>query len=237
MSPDGAYWWDGQAWQPVQKAGPQVPPGPNVQDLPRWARPAKPSSPHSTMAIAAVVAIAVMLVGGGLWAWQNMRSDNAPPPSTPSAAQVETVPPNLNAVLDKGLAGNFAGEYCSVLHEGDSACFKVSFTNRGPAIGRLAIILRVGKPYADWIAIHPHAMLATSMTTQGCTLDATNSAIVCGPVAPKGEVAAYLQGIVQGTGTFKYAVAFADISSGKPVFLNQRIDGGYQVLTYTETIH
>ena len=236
MSPDGAYWWDGQAWQPVQKARPQVPPPPTVQQLPKWASPARAGSPHSTVAIAAVVAIALMLVGGGLWAWQNTRSDNSPPASTLSAAQIETVPTDLGAVLDRGLAANFAGEYCSVLHEGDPSCFKVSLSNTGPAIGRLAIIFRVGKPYTDWIAHHPHALVATSMTTQGCALDATNSAMVCGPVGPKGEVAVYLQGVVQGTGTFKYAVAFADISSGKPVFLNQRIDGAYQVLTYTETV-
>jgi hypothetical protein len=236
MSPDGGYWWDGQTWQPVQKAAPQVPPPPTFQDLPQWARPAKPSAPRSTIAIAAAAAIALMIVGGGVWAWQNMRSDNAPPPPTISAAQVETVPPDLSAVLDKGLAGNFAGEYCPTLHDGDSSCFKVSLTNTGPAIGRLAIIFRVGKPYADWIEIHPHAMLPPSTTTQGCALDPSNSAIVCGPVAPKGEVAAYLQGLAKGTGTFKYAVAFADISSGTPVFLNQRINGAYQVLTYTETI-
>jgi len=236
MSPDGAFWWDGQAWQAVQKAGPQVPPPPTVQKLPQWARPAKASSPNSTVAIAAVVVIALMLVGGGLWAWQNMRSDSSPPASALTVAQIETVPADLGAVLDKGLAAKFSGEYCPVLHEGDSACFKVSLTNTGPAIGRLAIILRVGKPYADWITNHPHAMLVTSMTTQGCALDATNSAIVCGPVAPKAEVATYLQGIAQGTGIFKYAVAFADISSGTPVFLNQRIDGAYQVLTYTENV-
>ena len=236
MSPDQAYWWDGQAWQPAHKAALHTPPPPTVQQLPQWARPAGRSSPHSTIAIAAAMAIALMLVGGGLWAWQNLRSDNSPPASTQLAAQIETVPPDLIAVLDKGLAGNFGGEYCPVLHDGDSSCFKVSLTNTGPAIGRLAIIFRVGKPYADWTLHHPHAMLATSMTTQGCALDETNSAIVCGPVGPKGEVAAYLQGIVQGTGIFRFAVAFADVSSGTPVFLNQRIDGAYQVLTYTETV-
>lgn len=188
------------------------------------------------MSIVAVAAIALMIVGGGVWAWQNMRTDNAPPASTLSTAKIERVPADLSALLDSGLAGNFAGEYCPVLHEGDTACFKVSFTNTGPAIGRLAIILRVGKPYADWIETHPHAMLPPGTTTQGCALDATSSAIVCGAVGPKVEIAAYLHGIVKGTGTFKYAVAFADISSGKPVFLNQRLDGAYQVLTYTETV-
>lgn len=236
MSPDGAYWWDGQAWQPVQAAAPQAPPEPTVQAPPRWARPAGPSSPYGMVATASAVAIALMLAGAGVWAWQNLRGTGAPPPSTISAAQVETVSPNLGGVLDRGLAGRIAGEYCPVLHEGETSCYKVSLTNTGPAIGRLAIIFRVGKPYTDWTANHPHAVLTASMTTQGCSLDAVNSAIVCGSVAPKGEVAAYLQGAVQGTGTFKYAVAFADVSPGAPVFLNQRIDGTYQVLTYTETV-
>lgn len=236
MSPDGAYWWDGQAWQPVRMAAPQAPPTPTIEALPRWARPAGTSSPHGTTAIAAVVATALILGGGGVWAWQNMRGPSAPPPSTFSAAQVETVSPDLSGVLDRGLAGRIAGEYCPVLHDGDTSCFKVSLTNTGPAIGRLAIIFRVGKPYTDWTANHPHAVLAASLTTQGCSLDAVNSAIVCGSVAPKGEVAVYLQGAVQGAGTFKYAVAFADVSPGAPVFLNQRIEGPYQVLTYTETV-
>src|SRR5258708_38641903 len=96
MSPEGAFWWDGQTWQPVQNAASQVPPPPTFQDLPKRARPAKPSAPRSTIGIAAAAANALTDVGGGGWARQNMRGANAPPPSTRSAAPAQTGPAGLN---------------------------------------------------------------------------------------------------------------------------------------------
>jgi hypothetical protein len=60
--------------------------------------------------------------------------------------------------------------------------------------------------------------------------------IVCGGVAAKGTVSAYMQGVVSKAGTFKYAVKFADISSGSPVYVNQRLDGTHEVVSWSERI-
>jgi hypothetical protein len=43
-----------------------------------------------------------------------------------------------------------------------------------------------------------------------------------------------MQGVVSTAGTFRYAVKFADISSGSAVYVNQRLDGTHEVVSWTE---
>jgi hypothetical protein len=91
-----------------------------------------------------------------------------------------------------------------------------------------------GGPYIDWLTNHPNGRLSAALSSDGCQLDAAQSRIVCGAVAPKGTVSAYMQGVVSTAGTFRYAVKFADISSGSAVYVNQRLDGTHEVVSWTE---
>jgi hypothetical protein len=185
---------------------------------------------------AAVVVIVLMLGGAGVWAWQQYVDSQTPPTNLVSSLQIETVSPVGSPGLDQGLSGKLGGEFCPVLHPGDGACFKTSFTNTGPAIGRLAMIFVVGGKYSDWLTNHPNSRLTEVFTSSGCVLDAAHNAIVCGAVAPRAEVNAQMLGVVVGTGTFKYAVTFADISSGSPVYVNQRLDASHDVVSWTELV-
>jgi hypothetical protein len=239
MSPDGAYWWDGRTWQPMPKLGAPAPfqVEPIVEEAPPlWEQQAKPSSTRSIVKAAAVVVIVVMLGGAGVWAWQQYVDSQTPPTSPVSSLQTETVAPDASPGLDQNLTARLGGEFCPVLHPGDGACFKTSFTNTGPAIGRLAMIFVVGGRYSDWFVNHPNSRLTEANTSSGCALDASHNRIVCGAVAPRAEVNAQMLGVVVGTGTFKYAVTFADISSGSPVYVNQRLDASHDVVTWTEIV-
>jgi hypothetical protein len=241
MSPDGAYWWDGKTWQPMPKLGAPVQApvlaSPVVEEAPPlWVQQAKPSSTRSMAKVGAVVVIVAMLGGAGVWGWQQYVESQIPPTNPVSSLQIETVPPDATPGLDQGLTGKLGGEYCPVVHPGDGACFKTSFTNTGPAIGKLAMIFVVGGRYSDWITNHPNSRMTEANTSYGCGIDVPNNRIVCGAVAPRAEINAQLLGVVKATGTFKYAVAFADISSGSPVYVNQRLDGSHDVVTWTELV-
>jgi hypothetical protein len=98
------------------------------------------------------------------------------------------------------------------------------------------MIFVVGGKYSDWFTNHPNSRLTEANTSSGCALDAPHNRIVCGAVAPRAEVNAQMLGVVVGTGTFKYAVTFADISSGSPVYVNQRLDGSHDVVSWTELV-
>jgi hypothetical protein len=108
--------------------------------------------------------------------------------------------------------------------------------NTGPAIHKLALIFVIGGGYDDWFAHHANGTLSGFYTTAGCDVDAANHQMVCGNVAPGGQVDVYLGGDVTTRGTFHYAVKFADISSGSPVYVNQRSDGTHDVVSWTEVI-
>jgi hypothetical protein len=215
MSPDGAYWWDGQKWQLMPNRAPE----PAVA---KAAPRAKPPSVQTTAMLASVAAIALMLVGGGAWAWlQSVQSQS--PPATP---QVTYAP-------DAPLTANIGTDYCPVAHPGDTSCWKGTVTNSGPAIGKLAIMFVSGGPYTDWLANHPNGVLSRNQSTKGCQLQAEHKRIVCGSVAQNGQVVAYMLGNVSVIGTYHYAVKFADISSGS--MINQRADGTHAVAPWSET--
>jgi hypothetical protein len=288
ISPDGAYWWDGQAWRPMPMPNATVPaaapspqtsrpswlpegvlvpgepaPSPvmptssvgtvadsaeyatygapiNGTSSPPWMPHAPPSSTsRTTVMVAAITALVLMAGGVGLWVFHQSNSQNdvassgnpavtatASPATSASATQAAALP----------LTAQLGGDYCPVAHPGDAACWKGSLVNTGPRIGKLALIFVVGAPYSNWFANHANAALSGFNTSPGCDLDAANSRIVCGPVGSGQEVDVYLGGDVTTRGTFNYAVKFADISSGSPVYVNQHPDGTHDVVSWREAV-
>ncbi len=261
MSPDGAYWWDGQKWQPMpgRAVAPPAPTPAAQQDArpswlavpvqpdqlivatdetpPLWAQPAKPSALRTVSMVGAGAALVLMLGWAGMSVWQQNTQNQSASSANPAQAAVrgETASPGGSPVVERRLSAKLGGEYCPVVHPGDTGCWKGSLVNTGPAIGKLAITFATASPYSDWFGRHNNAMLSGFYTTPGCELDAPHLRIVCGPVAPNATLNVYLIGDVTTAGTFKYGAAFADISSGSPVYVNQRADGTHEVVTWTES--
>ena len=134
------------------------------------------------------------------------------------------------------LTARLSGSYCPVMRIGDTACWHGGLTNTGPRIGRLAMIFVVGGGYTNWFTTHAGPSLSGFYTTAGCTVDAANARILCGAVPSGGSVSVYLEGDVSKAGVFGYAVKFADISSGRVVYIDQNANGTHQVVSWSETI-
>lgn len=283
ISPDGAYWWDGQAWRPmpapaspvlIPKSQPEpesarpswLPEGTDLPDhssqsqttatadiaipsepaytdtapMQPWMAPQSSGGSRSLIMIAAAAALVLMVGGVGVYALTQSLNRNSA--EAPTGNVVATATPSISSTpstappITQPLTGQLGGEYCPVAHPNDSACWKGSFLNTGPALRQLALIFVVGSGYADWFAHHANATLSGFYTTSGCDIDAKNRRIVCGGVAPRGQVDVYLGGDVTTRGTFKYAVKFADISSGSPVYVNQHPDGTHDIVSWTEVI-
>jgi hypothetical protein len=277
ISPDGAYWWDGQAWQPMPSPANPAPIGPtNPQEArPAWLaegaelpgqplpgpppvnaavtpeaylEPApppawtqlQPSQPSRSPILLAGAALLVLVVaGGGIYAFQSLNrqaadTSSANPPA--SAAPSTTALPSTAPPVALPLTAQLGGDYCPVAHPNDSACWKGSLLNTGPAIHKLALMFVIGGGYDDWFAHHANGTLSGFYTTAGCDVDAVNHQIVCGNVAPGGQVDVYLGGDVTTRGTFHYAIKFADISTGSPVYVNQHPNGTHDVVSWTEVI-
>lgn len=279
MSPDGAYWWDGQKWQPMPRRVPPPVPAPAAQQdsrpswlaepsppmpapartqpvitapvpvqpdqvmvatdeaPPLWAQPAKPSAIRTVSMLGAGAALALMLGWAGISVWQQNAQNQSASSASPAqaAAPGETATPGGSPVVEWRLSAKLGGQYCPVVHPGDTGCWKGSLVNTGPTIGKLAITFTTASPYNDWFGHHTNAMLSGYYTTPGCELDSPHLRIVCGPVAPNATVNVYLIGDVTTAGTFKYAAKFADISTGSPVYVNQRPDGTHEVVSWSET--
>jgi hypothetical protein len=193
---------------------------------------------RSPIIIAAAAALALILVGGGVYAFALSRQSN----DTSAANPVIRTSPSIDASPSNSprpalpLTAQLGGDYCPVAHPNDAACWKGSLLNTGPLIKKLAMIFVIGGGYDDWFAHHANGTLSGFYSTAGCDVDPANRQIVCGSVAPGSQVDAYLGGDVTTRGTFHYAVKFADISSGSPVYVNQHSDGTHDVVSWAEVI-
>jgi hypothetical protein len=282
ISPDGAYWWDGQAWQPMpiasqavllqQPAAPERPswlaesaevpeapgaapppvysgtpvgtpwngnvpsPAPGASG-PAWMAPA-PAATSRTWAILAIgVALVLIVVGGGAYAMTHLGSQNSPGGSAAATAPPADAPsPSLAPVATQPLTGQMGGEYCPVAHPNDTACWKGSLINTGPAIGKLALMFVTAGGFSDWFPNHANSALSGFYTTPGCSIDAAHSQMLCGSLASGGHMSVYLMGDVTTRGTFRYAVKFADIASGSPVYVNQQSNGTHEIVSWVEVI-
>jgi len=205
---------------------------------PAWAVPTANSS-RRPIIIAAVAALVVMV--GGTAAYTIYQAANRSSPTSTSAsvapATASSEPsPSPSPIVVQPLTGELGGDYCPVAHRGDSACWKGSFLNTGPAIGKLALIFVIGSGYHNWFASHANWALSGFYTTAGCAIVAAKSEIVCGAVPPGGQVDVDLGGDVTTRGTWHYAVKFADVASGSPVYVDQHPDGTHDVVSWTEVI-
>ena len=272
LSPDGRYWWDGQAWQPMyvpdatpaavnpQTEAPrpswlpeaaEVPPTPAqtpaapqaaIAPPPAWSSPQPRSSVNTTLiAVAAVVMLALIAAGVVYWGFQQTSNQpdtgsTAQTTSSPSAAPSAAPSPSPSAVTALPLTAQLAGDYCPVQHIGNAACWKGSVINTGPAVKNLAMIFIVGAPYSNWFTTHSSFALSGFYTSPGCQIDAAHGRIVCGPMAAGEEIDVYLGGDVSKRGIFNYAVKFADIGDGSPVYIDQHPDGTHDVVSWREVI-
>jgi hypothetical protein len=201
--------------------------------------PQAPPSNRNTIMVAGAAAV-VLLVGViGIAALAQTMSRNSSDTSANAVASTPTTAPSAVAsplTPAAPLTGEIGGDYCPVSHHNDAACWKGSFLNTGPVIRKLALIFVVGGGYEDWFVHHANGTLSGFYTTAGCDVEAANSRIVCGAVGPGGHLDVYLGGDVTTRGTFTYAVKFADISAGSPVYVNQHPDGTHDVVSWTEVI-
>ncbi len=193
------------------------------------------------MVMLAAAAALVLLVGGAAafaisQAMSRNSSDGSGASAVAATPTVAASPVAAAAAPPAPLTGQMGGDYCPVSHPNDAACWKGSFLNTGPAIRQLAMIFVVGGGYDDWFAHHANGTLSGFYTTAGCNVEAAKSRIVCGAVGPGAQLEVYLGGDVTTRGKFNYAVKFADISSGTPVYVNQHSDGTHDVVSWTEVI-
>jgi len=280
ISPDGAYWWDGQAWRPMPSPVPApvaqsqpdaarpswLPEGTAIPDQtaasttptaveavndasvnayaepvpsPQWMGPQPSGGRRSPIILAAAAALVLIVAGGGVYTFQSLnRQSNDTSGGTPVAKSAPSSNPSPSSLppVALPLTAELGGEYCPVAHPNDAACWKGSLLNTGPVIRKLALIFVVGGGYDDWFAHHANGTLSGFYTTAGCDVDPANHQMVCGSVGPGGRVDVYLGGDVTTRGTFHYAIKFADISSGSPVYVNQHADGTHDVVSWIEVI-
>ena len=235
-------------WLPAGAAIPGPPasvPAPNYPEVvaapagipaPAWAVPAANPS-RRPIIIAAVAALVVMVGGAGAYAvYQTANRTASSSASVASTTPSSDASPSPSPVVVQPLTGELGGDYCPVAHRGNAACWKGSFLNTGPAIGKLAMIFVIGSGYHNWFAAHANWALSGFYTTPGCAIVAAKSEMVCGAVPPGGQVTVYLGGDVTARGTFHYAVKFADIALGTPVYVDQHPDGTHDVVSWTEVI-
>ncbi len=255
VSPDGRYWWDGRAWQPMflpdaagspgapagTAAGPTAtaPPPAIAAHAPATQR--RVSTTSLVVVVAAIVVLAIIAGGLVLWALQppshqTQAGGPAVASSSPSVAPSASASPSPPKPAARALTARLSGDYCPVTHVGDAACWKGSVINTGPAIQNLAMIFIVGSPYSNWFATHANAALSGFYSSPGCQIDSAHARILCGPVGAGQEVDAYLGGDISKRGYFRYAVKFADIGGGSTVYIDQHANGTHDVVSWSELI-
>jgi hypothetical protein len=190
------------------------------------------------MVMAAAGVILVLLVGvAGYSVYQAMRQNSdlntTSQVSSPSPTASPTAAPTAAALP---LTADLGGEYCPVAHLNSTACWRGSLVDTGPRIGKLALIFVTGGGYTNWFTTHKNPALSGFYTTAGCVLDVAHARMLCDAVFPGGDVTVYLIGDTSKRGTFHYAVKFADVSSGTPVYIDQNPDGTHQIVSWYEKI-
>ncbi|MFI5283623.1 MAG: hypothetical protein ACHQ0J_10930 [Candidatus Dormibacterales bacterium] len=204
---------------------------------PSWNSRAPRLPSRRTLLIAILVVLLVGAAGEGVLA---VRQFGVPPvpivakaSPTPSPSPSPTPSPTA---LAGPLTAQITASSCSVAHVADHACWKVTFTNTGPAINRLALLFQLGNPYANWFEHHGGASLAGTDASAGCVLDTVRVQIVCGTMPEGGHVTIDLSGFVANVGTNEYGVRFGDIAAGNLADVNLHADGTPTIYSWTEAV-
>jgi len=204
---------------------------------PSWTSRAPRIPSRRVILIALVVVLALLAVGEGVLAVRHfgvptVRIAGSPTPkATPSP-----IPSPSPSPIAGPLTALIVGTPCPVAHVGDPACWKVTFTNTGPAITKLVMIVDTDRPYTNWFEHHTGASLAGTDPSAGCDLDLVRVQVVCGPVPVGGHFTLRLSGFVANVGSYQYGVRFGDIASGFLADVDLNPDGSPDVFTWNEVI-
>jgi hypothetical protein len=242
LSPDGHWYWNGQAWLPAA-------PAPSAFVLP--PSPSHHRGPDRSLLVAGGAAALVVLVASG--ALVAFLARPAHPPATPTAARPaataaatpsaipvpSAVAPTpapapaaasgLTAELDAGATPGGARGYTSII--------RVSVRNTGQRIGGLALIFVTDPRSGDtnWFATHTGLTLGSD-TSPGCHLDGSLPGVVCGGLASGQSAFVNLRGVASTPGAFDYEIKFADVSVGPTDYIDQHPDGTHDTVAWSETV-
>lgn len=205
---------------------------------PVWAATKRNAAIQRIVSRVAIVVVVLIAIGSGAWAVQHygipklssLLASHSSPVATPSPSV--TPSPTIVAPLTAQIAANA----CLQSHVGDTACFRVQFTNTGPAIGNLAIVFVTDPPYSNWFQHHFGVGMAATDNADGCSVDSVHLQVVCGPVPTGAHIVIHVVGYQANAGTHTYGVRFGDISSGSLSDVNLNPDGTPFIFRWTETI-
>jgi len=227
LSPDGAYFWDGQAWRPMPPpvTTAPAPPLPAQVDRPSWL-PAEQPLPGAPAAVAPPPPeqyVPPYPQPAPLWA--------PPAPASNGSRMMVMAAAGVILLLLLGIAGYRVVETSQANNTGLTSTAQLS----SPSPTASASVS--SQPAAALpLTADLQGEYCPVYTTPGCELDAAHGQMVCGSVSAGGNVEVYLSGDTSQRGTFHYAVKFADVSSGTPVYIDQNPDGTHRVVSWYETI-
>jgi hypothetical protein len=202
---------------------------------PSWNARAPRMPSRRTLLIAILVVLLVGAGAEGVIALRHFGLPSVPVAASPKATPTPSPSPSPT-VLVGPLTAQITAAPCAVAHVGDSACWKITFTNTGPAINRLAMVFDTDRPYSNWFEHHGGASLSGTDESAGCELDTVRIQIVCGPVPVGGHLTIHLSGFVASVGTYQYGVRFGDIAAGFLSDVNAQADGSPTIYSWTEAV-
>jgi len=225
---------------PLQRPPRIVDTSPPVSTVPppAWVAGKRTAAIKRILSTVAIVVLLLAVIGSGAWAVQRygipkLSALNASHPA-PVAKPSPAVSPSPSVI--KPFTAQIVGTACPGLHIGDPACWKVSFTNTGPAIADLVMVFVTDPPYTNWFEHHFGAAMASTDNAAGCAVDSVHVQVVCGPVPVGAHITIHLIGYMANVGTHIYGVKFVDIDSGAPVDVDLGSDGTPFVLQWTESV-
>jgi hypothetical protein len=214
-----------------------APPPASVVPPPVWTHSVRRSRLNRIARLLAFAAVALIVVGSGALAVDHYglptmtrASVNPSPQPTVSPAA------SPSSTIVRPFTAQIQGAPCPVAHVGDPACWKGTFTNTGPAITDLVLIVQTDPPYASWFEHHFGAAMAAGDNSAGCSVDTVHLQIDCGPVPEAGHITIHLVGYIANVGAHTYGVRFVNTASGTRYDVNLNPDGGPFILSWTESI-
>jgi hypothetical protein len=152
---------------------------------------------------------------------------NAGPHAAGSSPRPSASPSHGIAVNASTLSAEVNVRASSGIFVGGDDHVSLVVQNTGRDIGRLGIDMGLQD---DWVAHHTMAM----GTTPRCQLDLGLRGFDCGSISSGDTAAMVLRATPDDPGSFRYAVAFYDLSAGREPI--KRTDGGGLIVSFEETV-